>query len=718
MKCSGSYPCSNCLRRNAECRFQRKARSLQQNEAAASEQAANGSALLTQPNDGESRRLQSGSIVDEALATTRQIVDDRGSMNVAASVDQVQGSIVQLSAPTTDFVPYESDIDPLSGLNLFGDDQFIAPLNYMDVSETLSACIACLTNSPQMFPPYTDGIDSLMWSDLDLNPLLDTSFDFSSADDDSSGHSQLLLNVSPSLGNTSRTWSYLDLLNRVDRNWLMQPLIPRRYDIDMLEMLLTVCHRHLSPTMSSFSGQLITEVTLPVQIVAMAAFGAVFSAFPDSRRIARWLYSDSQRMLNHYICQKQPLGHGHTESLLKALIILELFGHCSGHERSNDTSEAYHRCVVQVMEDFKEQVAVCSQRQSEHDCQAVLETFSDDLRVLEAYRVTLLSLPPIWIPDVCETFPCPPSNLVDDSSMGLGTSASFRGLLKEISHIAILTLQSKRYRDHLNCPTSAPNWRAETIELYALEFVSRNRLDLQQSPSLELLLRTSLWVARAPIDIFHQATFLLVRKEKSTLGQRLSNALHNWQREPGFEIVIDHVKMIINRTEETLSSASTHVETPHDAICVYTAILALCFGKLDARKNALSLDNETACWVQRGIRCISQLQASVQELMTRILGALYNKLTSPIQADRSGIASPIPRMWYFRRQPTERELVDHSDAPDQTCLVAFKAGLKAKLAWSKEARIFLDPSVSCTRELQTIDTRVSGCSLVRCARCY
>lgn len=80
--------------------------------------------------------------------------------------------------------------------------------------------------------------------------------------------------------------------------WLKMPHIPRRYDIQLLNRLLNVFIKFVGSQFMSFQDFRVTSETLPEQIIAMSAVGALFLKVRHSSRIARMLFTDAQRMLN------------------------------------------------------------------------------------------------------------------------------------------------------------------------------------------------------------------------------------------------------------------------------------------------------------------------------------------------------------------------------------------------------------------------------------
>lgn len=90
-------------------------------------------------------------------------------------------------------------------------------------------------------------------------------------------------------------------LDEQTTRWLQMPLIPRKYDTDMLNALLRVFLRHVSGTFLSFQDFSITSSTLPEQILSMASVGSLFVDFKGSSRVARMLFTDCNRMLNNFV---------------------------------------------------------------------------------------------------------------------------------------------------------------------------------------------------------------------------------------------------------------------------------------------------------------------------------------------------------------------------------------------------------------------------------
>ena len=69
----------------------------------------------------------------------------------------------------------------------------------------------------------------------------------------------------------------------------------------------------------------------------------------------------------------------------------------------------------------------------------------------------------------------------------------------------------------------------------------------------------------------------------------------------------------------------------------------------------------------------------------------------------------VPKMWYFRSTPTERAVADDASPPQPELLQAFKMGLNVNERPHFEPQaVFVDRSLPCIQQLQSIDTRVGA----------
>ena len=474
-----------------------------------------------------------------------------------------------------------------------------------------------------IFPTSTDAFCGM---DLDFDRLLnETGVEFlQSSATIMEGHANDFA-PSSSLQTMMSALDLSDPLDSVTKLWLRLPFIPQRYDLELVELLLTVGQRHLSTTFLTFTGQLIDKHTLPVQIIAMAAVGALFSGCSESHDIGRWLFTDSLRMVSDTLFRLKLMSLAATGSFLKALIALELCGLCSGHMRSNEISEAYHQALVQILTDFREKSRFTNEEE--------YQNFHHDVLLLEAYRVTLLQLQPLCPPGQAITgkdselffTPSGPDSSPNDSNSDCPLSPPpLPSPYQELARISILSYFTFAYPEHRKLMVFEQNWRPETIEVYMYDFATKYRSKLRDMPSLEILLRTNLWIMRSPVEIFHRIAY-----EIAQTGHVSSNSwvsfLSRWRNHPNYHIMVDHVVRVLDRAEELVQSSPRFVEAPHDAFSTYLGTLALCLSQIPAASR-LDEQSEITKQIRRGLRIVAKFRVTSADGMRRILSLVYEKV--------------------------------------------------------------------------------------------
>lgn len=94
--------------------------------------------------------------------------------------------------------------------------------------------------------------------------------------------------------------SYIDtlLLGGLKEEWLRQHFVPRKYDLEVLNVLLIIAMDHIADNFTSFQGfGSESELTVyPEEVLAIAAVGALFSQVNGSLKLANALFYDSMRM--------------------------------------------------------------------------------------------------------------------------------------------------------------------------------------------------------------------------------------------------------------------------------------------------------------------------------------------------------------------------------------------------------------------------------------
>ena len=180
-------------------------------------------------------------------------------------------------------------------------------------------------------------------------------------------------------------------------SWLKQPFIPRTYDLELINLLLNSFMEYVPATFKSFANFAVAEYTLPEQVLAMAAVGALFSNIESSWKIARTLYGDASRMLVANGSSPTKAASSFGVSLAQTHLAFEIFGFCSGHKRSNELTEAFHWHTVQTFidHDTKTDSSVSS-----HASQMFWHQLCGDLFVIECYRICIAQLAPVVRPEM------------------------------------------------------------------------------------------------------------------------------------------------------------------------------------------------------------------------------------------------------------------------------------------------------------------------------
>ena len=179
------------------------------------------------------------------------------------------------------------------------------------------------------------------------------------------------------------------------QSWLKCPFIPRHYDLEVIGVLIQVFRRHTNRVFDSFVDFVISPDTLPAQLIAMAAVGALFTDCVGSETIAKLYYTDSQRMLVPEVLDNIHVDSlEHSTSVFQTYVALEIFGLCSGHKRSVEISEAYHSAMVQALETHQAWLTSC---EPASDAPSVHTAVLQDFLIVQGYRATLLQLQPILL---------------------------------------------------------------------------------------------------------------------------------------------------------------------------------------------------------------------------------------------------------------------------------------------------------------------------------
>ncbi|MCJ1477429.1 hypothetical protein MMC13_006100 [Lambiella insularis] len=620
IKCNGLQPCQNCDTKNNTCTYERSSQRREtvgevfstDNNATASpkshniEPSANGDPafLNTQLLDDsflESFSIQPSHSPQPSAQSGRQ---DSAHTGTICAHELGENSLPLLQAQLVDLPAFTGDPTETN------DDLYLPDLDLFDSFET-----------------FFGGCQIPDWIDADFNPGLasfapypQSTKKFQQAE---SVQEVALQNLSETIASNAPC-----SLSKQVESWLRLPLVPREYDLDVIETLNGICHRHLSPVFESFKTAAITENTLSAQLIAMAALGALFTSCAGKDAVARFLFTDSQRMVNQLLVNGTKTNRLQLPSLLKTMLVLELFGLCSGLKRSNETGEAYHQALIQISKDYYHEMQLSNNASGS----PALDVFVlEDLLILESYRVILQQLQPIPSHYQLEKVESCLRHLRSCSKHVNGEVKDLPWHYHELACIAIASYFTTPYAEDL---VQTHTWKPEMIEIYTQCFANQNEELIKSSHSLEILLRTNLWTIRSPIDRMQKMTFGILQAPNDACSLQGFQYLCQWRRSDDYPLVVEHVNRVLDLAEGIVSQSSgNYVETPHDAICTYLGTLALwtsCFTSLQDR----DVDKDCRAQLERGMATIKRFRVSLASTLSQILGVLFERLELDPQEKR------------------------------------------------------------------------------------
>ena len=412
-------------------------------------------------------------------------------------------------------------------------------------------------------------------------------------------------------------------------SWIKRPFIARQYDIEVLEALIQVFLRHTEGTFASFQSFVISPHTIPAQLLAMAAAGALFSDCTGSATIAKLYYTDSQRMLTYNIVDANTDTLEGSTSILQTYIALEIFGLCSGHQRSNEISEAYHPALIQAMTDHQSWLGNCHS-----DTDRMPKLVFHDVLIVEAYRATMLQLQPILLPLHLQLVRNLVRTLESEDGPTLGSSApgdTFYQQLAAISAISWFTAgQPEGAYSHLG----GQFWRVETIEFYFQRFTNIRSSEFLTMPSARILIFTNLLALHAPLEWFVDIAYMFLEQGLVSFNDTTARLLRQWQQGDHYNLALMHANQVLETAETIVAKGSRHVEAPHDAICVYLATLIFAVISL-ARSVDLETQAELSMQANRGISLLTDFRVRISKAMKSILVSLGQRGSGKSQTSES-----------------------------------------------------------------------------------
>lgn len=366
--------------------------------------------------------------------------------------------------------------------------------------------------------------------------------------------------------------------------WLKQPFVPRTYDLELLNLFLNLFMEYVPATFKSFKNFAITEHTLPEQVLAMSAVGALFSNIESSWKIARTLYGDASRMMvaNGSSSSKAVAEAG--ISLAQMHLAFEIFGFCSGHKRSNELTEAFHWHTIQTFSDGASSVSNFTTAAANR---MQWYRLRGDLFVIECYRICLAQLPPVVRPDIARDYlaesqqsdsdPSPShtashtpfSSTASHNRSSKSPMIDHEDLHKIAAHL-VLSWFSMGMWTETSKPFNPTLWRREVPEL------SLRRLQIDNRDSGDnagiLLFHMNICALHSPMELIN--SFAYSYAHLSDLSSSTIAVLRQWQKDEDCDISSWHAGEIrrLGRQRMSLGDDMPN-EAPHDALCVFLAAL-------------------------------------------------------------------------------------------------------------------------------------------------
>lgn len=363
--------------------------------------------------------------------------------------------------------------------------------------------------------------------------------------------------------------------------WLQQPFVPRTYDLELLNLFLNLFMDYVPATFISFENFAVTETTLPEQVLAMSAVGALFSNIEASWKIGRTLYGDASRMLVANGSRPIKASPEFTVSKAQTHLAFEIFGFCSGHKRSNELTEAFHWHTVQTFADGD------LPPDASTTTRMIWHRLHGDLFIIESYRICLAQLPPVIRPELARDFLTRPEQSDSDSSPSYPASltpfstatsrnrsskspvADQEDLHKVAAH-SILSWYSMGMWTDTSKPFNETLWRREVPEL-SLQRLQINSGNSQPNPGI-LLFHMNICALHGPMELIN--SFAYSYAHLADLSSSTIAVLRQWQKDEDCDIACWHASEIrrLGRQRVLLGDAAPN-EAPHDALCVFLATL-------------------------------------------------------------------------------------------------------------------------------------------------
>ncbi|KAJ6443563.1 fungal zn(2)-Cys(6) binuclear cluster domain-containing protein [Purpureocillium lavendulum] len=419
--------------------------------------------------------------------------------------------------------------------------------------------------------------------------------------------------------------------------WLQMPLVPRKYDLEILNALLKIFLRHVSETFTSFRDFRITSHTLPEQILAMAAVGSLFVNLKGGPRISRVLFTDCNRLLNNFVSGSVKHSRQAAMSLVQAFLASELFGICGGHPRSRELSEAYHQSLIQAL--YMHGLLSADNAAGNEKMQQ--ERLVTDILLLESYRTSLFQLKPILTPACLahtgwgggEAGSAQPLNFVEQQASHLTSPES-----SELTFTSLLLISTSSW-------LAGGHWVGSSYEAANRDYdpaIIHASIDvlLQQSSSssnisARLFSRMIIVALHAPLVDISDAAYSATMQRKPTTA--MVECIRSWCRSFDVEVAVEHALHILDTMAaipvpgQAGSVKEEYIEAPHDAHCVFSAALVIWASKHTKFRPTSEKSPEPMPQLRQAVQVLKRMRL----LVARTLSQVLQKLTQVESSTRS-----------------------------------------------------------------------------------
>ncbi|KAH7133857.1 hypothetical protein EDB81DRAFT_805209 [Dactylonectria macrodidyma] len=429
-------------------------------------------------------------------------------------------------------------------------------------------------------------------------------------------------------------------LNSDASRWLTTRPSLSNFDRLVVNRFINLFVHKVPQVFISFKDFCIKNSTTEEEVLAVASFGGLYCTAAGSLVIARAMCSDSRRLLLTRVQTAMPVDAERKISLIRCLLLLELFGIFSGDKRLCELSEAFHIQFLQIL-------SQCSRSTLYTDAHYDLAfRVIHDFQILECYRTTLLQWPAYLHPGISlfgSMQPTSPQSLFHP----------VRGEILEVVK-ALLTPAGP--------PVDLSDSCINTSALTALLVLSSHSVPVKPADESECLwdkrffeLGLSNWLRSqdATVDasmllLFHVGTIVLhtsmarvhslVRAfciRKSCLSSVIG-PISQWRESPDCEVALLHAHRVLALGQQLIRTSSreasmhpvsrvsgldeqTRGEAPHLSICVYLAAITIWAAHVSEQP---SRHDAAIATLSQGCRVLQHLEIRIADGFGKILRRL------------------------------------------------------------------------------------------------